>query len=237
MSDFVDVTKYLDKFPVRVASYQEALNANIPFDKFYGKVATRAIKKIFWYIQLQPYQVIGSLSGRLIFQYNITMPVPFYILGVVNAPPFYKPGISTTGMQAVGAVKWRKGTDVSRYCIINKEWKGPLTFFINHQNKVSFVPSMPDYGNQVIPANFCIEFWTSFLDIAASGQLGKQSGFATPILIQTSIMSDPLTADDAAVIVQAVNPISVPIDTHTLGVGLPEPLPYTQDDIVWLDNP
>jgi len=236
MSDFVDVVKYLDKGPVRVASYTEALNANIPFDKFYGKVPTRAIKKLYWYIQLQPYQVSGAIGGRLVFQYNITMPAPFYIIGVSGAPAFKTSGIVTRGMQSVGAIKWRNGTAVKRYCFLNKQWKGPLQYYINHQNKVSFVPSMPDYSNQVIPANCVIEFWTSFFDQVASGQLGKTSGFATPILIQTSIKSNPVTADDAAVIYQAIDPISIPIATHTLGVALPENLPYTQDDIVWLDN-
>lgn len=235
MSDFIDVTKYLDKIPVRVATYTEALNANIPFDKQYQKIPTRAIKRLFWYIQLQPNLVQTTLPGRLVFQYNITFPQPFYILNVLNPPPFMIPGLATTGMQCIGVVKWRNGTNVQRYCFLNKNNKGPFTYFINHQNKISYNSPVvvPDYGNQVIPQNCVIEFWTSLIDILASGQLSKQVGFGQPLYIQTSLMSDPVTADDLMVIFNGGNALQI----ADIGVNLPEALPYNQPTIVWNDNP
>jgi len=146
MSDFLDVTKYLDKFPVRVATYQEALNDRIPFDKFYGKVSTRAIKKIFWYIQLQPFFISQSIPGRLLFQYNIIAPAPFYILNAVPPQGFSGPN----GMQCVITVKWRVGTVVHRFCILNKQYKGPLRYYLNHVGKVSYIDTFPNYVNQVV---------------------------------------------------------------------------------------
>jgi len=53
-----------------------------------------------------------------------------------------------------------------------------------------------------------------------------------PLNIQTSLMSDPITADDVAVIFDAGSPFGI----TDIGVNLPETLPYNQPTIAWNTN-
>lgn len=228
MSDFIEVVKYLDTLPVRVATYQEALDANIPFDKFYTKVKTRPIKKLFWWISLEANQIFGeTIPGRLIFQYNLTLPKPFYILGVTLPYGFNSPYV----MQCVGTVKWRVGTTVYRYCIFNSKIK-EASYIVGHTPNFSYINTFPDYTNQQIPANAVIELWSSFADLTAQPH-ARNPGFDQPVLIQTSLMSNPITANDIAVILDS----GVALNYADIGVNLPEALPYNQPTIVWNDNP
>lgn len=228
MSDFIDVVKYLDKLPVRVATLQEALDANIPFDKYYGKIPVRPIRKLFWYLSLEPNRVLGETkTARLVFQYNITAPAPFYILGVTL--PYGSS--SPNQMQCVGTIKWRNGSTVSRYCIFNSILKESKYVKSGHTFSLSFINTFPDYANQKVPANCVVELWSSFHDqLALPGT--RNIGFDLPVVIQTSLMSNPLTASDTAIILDS----GPALNYADMGVNLPETLPYNQPTIVWNDN-
>jgi hypothetical protein len=219
MSDFSSTVKPLTIARARVATIDEARNALNPFDKYYGIEQTRDIKKINSFIVLPtttiPYASETAQLYRLMFQFNVTSPLDFYILNSGNES--FMQQISSS----VICVKYRVGTTVFRYDIsspsgLNKQLAG--------DNLLQF----PAYSNQIIKKNCVFEVWrinyqTGFLE----------AGIVADAYIKTSLIQDPSAPEDTQINLSQGNNLKTLVD---IGIALPEVLPYNQPTIVWNNN-
>lgn len=219
MSDFPSAVKYINLRPARVITQQEADAAPVPLSKYQRLLKTRAIQKLNYRIVLpgfafdmQPY---GKFHGRLAFQYNISFVEPFFLLDFKPDTPI----LDVNGI-ANGCVtlKWRNGSSVSRYMIAGRQRNELIS-----RNVTNF----PPYANQLIPANFVLEYWL------VQSMNGNPYFIQLPnLVLVTSKLVDPPTASDTSFDQNLGLPLGIP----DLGVNQPENLPYNQDNIVWLDN-
>ena|ERR1051326_4131042 len=220
MPDFDDVVKHLDINKARQATADEAAQATIPFDKFYSLKRARDIKKINTVIILPAFSYVATSQiaklYRLMFQYNVSMPQDFYIL---NANPFYK---STEASSVAICVRYRIGTQVFRYNIggrpLDHTTDGPGIF---PNNLLRF----PWYNQEVIKKNCVFEVWRF------NWPGGTNAGIIQDWHVNTSLLSNPATADDTELdLTQTV------IAQPAIGITIPASLPFVNTTNAWLTN-
>ena len=216
MSDFKDVKKHLDIVPTRVATSDEASNAVLPFDKYYSLRKVRDIKKIHYTLTIPAYIIPSALGfRRLMFQYNIIAPSPFYILNAGEDSIFW----NISG--SIATIKWRVGADVFRYNISLSDTRKNLF--------PTLLFSFPFYNNQLVPQNCVLEFWR--INISSfSGNIGLDN----PIKIKTSLLTNPMTPDE----LEVDKPQTVKTFSD-ISYSLPQAVPITnsgQTTTVWLNN-
>lgn len=212
MSTFQDVQKYLRRIKGRKATDADLQNSNVLPDptKYDGKrTRTRDIKWISTCIVLPVFSQDFSATSRvfrLMFQYNVAFTSNFYILNSGDLDFVIKT------RNCFITVKWRVGTTVFRYMLT------PTNVYFNPVK-------IEQYTNKLIGANCVFEVWSA-------RNSAFPSGITQPLKIKTSLLSIPNTPDDLELDFNA-NP---PLQLATIGVNLPEILPYNQPDIVWNNN-
>jgi len=219
MSDFTSVVKHLDIVKARKATSDDLHRSGPNFanpDKYLSVVTSRAIKKIPLVLTIPKHvytyaQIALYGQPRLLFQYNISMTKPFYLINAYPVGGAFVRGGSV-------CIKYRSGTDVFRYRL------GGATGATNQGNNIFF----QNYNNQKIGSNFCIEFW-----LTNAFPLLPSFGIIQDIVLQTSILSNPNTSDD----IQISDVItSDALERTDLGNYFPSFVPMQQDNQVWLDN-
>jgi len=205
--NFDSVVKYLDLRRATVDSTE--VTKPLSLDK------SRAIKKVQDTLLLSPYDVgpVFFSYPRLMFQYNVTVGYPFTFR--VN------PNTFTAIRGGTLFIKWRVGSTVYRYRISDtivtrtpnttSRWRKLKQFYVY-------------YEGQVIPSNCVFEFWYSLTSLVV--------GIQSPgVELTLSKLRNPVTPDDIGTQYPQVK-----LTIADLGVALPETLPYTQDNQVWLNN-
>lgn len=226
MSSFNEAVKYLSIRPARVASIQEMENAqNISgstnSDKYLTIDSARPVQTIPVEITLaayqQSYDAIPNYANRLLYQYNLTMPSPFYFIDplilVTPGTDFYK--------LFYIAIKWRHGHIVTR------------RFVYGHNIEVQAnINSPARYNNELIPVNCCFEVWTTFQTSVDPG--ARDFGLLVPLVLRTSLLYIPNTADELNV----NEPANTIYDVVNHGVVLPLAQGFTinQPNVAFLDN-
>ena len=217
MSTFLNIVpKRLNIVPARQATLTEAQSAPVPFDKYYRIQPSRNIQKIESFLILPAYTVPPSsvnYNGQLMFQYNVTMPAPFYILnGIVE---------DMSGLLAGGTltVKWRVGTTVYRYFIHG------FQRFTTNLGELIDVHTFPFYSNQLIPINCVFEFWSM-------PTLSITPGLQEDFKVRLNYLTDPVTADDTEIDIPALPALS----NTVLGNAVPTVMPVDQTLVVFNDN-
>lgn len=213
MASFSETVKYLSISPARKATLAEAQTANLPFDKYYSISNSRKIDRINLTIVLPANTVLSSdipYWGRLLFQYNISVGQPFYILNRIVEDKSYK-GLIT--------VKWRVGSSVYRYNIYGGQ---ELSTSIFKRNVANF----PWYSSQLVPSNCCFEFW------ATRPGTEETYGLTSAFRVKTSLLYEPETASLDAKLVSP-DPVVIPS-----GVSFPiTEFPVELDsNVAYLDN-
>lgn len=220
MSDFTTALKYLDYQKSRVATLDEASHTPLPFDKYYGLVKARDIKKIFSFITL-PRTVFPYPSGglhKLMGQFNVTLPGDFYILNANTTP------VSENVMDCYVTVKWRVGTTVYRYVLsISNRAYAPWT---------NYVYGTPFYTNQRIGAECCFEIWRD--SIFSPKFVGAtEFGIQEEIALMTSFFRNPATPEELSVELDQADNFKTVDD---IGFTMPAPMDIDQPTIIWNNN-
>jgi hypothetical protein len=199
------VPRRINIAPAREATLAEAQNAPIPFDKYYRILPTREIRKLNTFFILSANMVPQATYlylGRLMFQYNVIAPKPFYILKEPRTDEFFP---------CVLTVKWRVGTQVFRYFLDGEQQyihittpsqPGPPPFIDTIRNTTAF----PIYNNQRIPINCVFECWSSSFNTFSSQ---PACGIPSDYKMEISMTTDPATSDDIENDIVVSNPIDV----------------------------
>lgn len=213
--DFTAAVKYLDKVASRKATIDES-----QYDKYFSTVTSRDIKKLHYYLELPAqYYTYAELSGlpvpRMLFQYNITLPAPSYILSMFSPRGYIRSGVL--------CVKWRVGETVYRYRILSGPGSAPAT----GQKQPTDLVYFPAYDKHRIPVNCVIEYWLS-VDAFFTQQT---AGVLSPFLIKLSRLTNPETAEELSKIVN-----TTALDIPTLGFDLPAEIPVAQPTLIYETN-
>lgn len=221
MSDFSQAVKYLD---LDRASKDETLNLKpLTLNK------ARALKKVQDYLTIPAHfyaaaDVPDNYPGRMLFQYNVSVGYNFSFSIQPFASPFVEVGAAAGSL----FIKYRVNDTVFRYrlpvggaILTTIQFGQPSIQYLNWNGYNN------NYVNQIIGANFCIEFWVARIDF------DPFIGLLNDITFKLSRLRNPLDADDVGVTTGNVGPALELVD---LGVNLPEALPYNQANIAWLNN-
>lgn len=223
------VPRRINISPAREATLAEAQSAPIPFDKYYRYRPTREIGKLKTFFILTANTIdfaTAEYFGRLMFQYNVIAPKPFYIL---NLPRTNK------SFSCVLTVKWRVGTTVHRYFI--EGWQQyvhtvfPVPPLPPYNDDVHNITAFPIYGNQLVPVNCVFECWCA--PYQSFGPLIH--GLHDNYKLEISTRIDPATPDDIENDILVSSPIDVIGTQHTVF-----PIVYPLNawpDVVYDDNP
>jgi hypothetical protein len=223
------VPRRINIAPAREATLAEAQSAPIPFDKYYRYLPTREIGKLRTYFILSANLVSIAnylYLGRLMFQYNVIAPKPFYIL---NQPR------TNQEFPCVLTVKWRVGTTVHRYFLEGWQQLVQQISFIPplppHNYHINNTTAFPIYGNQLIPVNCVFECWSSSFFTFGPPNCGLKDNYKMEISLRT----DPNTPDDIENDIIVSNPIDV-LGTQYTTFPIIYPL-NAWPQVVYNDNP
>lgn len=208
MASFERVVKYLD---LRKASKDTTQNTK-PLTLYRG----RCIKKLNIAFVVPAFNAPNPGYATLFRQYNYTATKDFYVFDVYG----YNPTILVYAM----CIKYRVGNTVYRYRL-------PVT-----NNSVSialYEPLLagavqaPMYNNEVIKANFCIEFWSSAFPAAIVA--------LAPYYIKTNLIRNPVSASEVSDVIGWS--VAETMARADLDVAFPEdlPTPYASGS-AWLTN-
>ena len=177
----------------------------------------RAISKIPYYVHLTAFEsALAPKNGRLLFQFNCSLPANFRIIEPIRQSVNLSKGILT--------VKFRVGSIVYRYVIWGDEQKSQSAL----GGDILDIYDFPIYTNELIGKNCCFEYWS----IQRVGVSVVRPNGILDFKLHTSLSFDPSTVEQTEVILEAGNPI----EPVTLGSTFPEALPTSQETIAWLDN-
>jgi len=220
MSDFNDVTKHLDIVPSRKAAKDEALNNNVPFDKYYDIQKTRRIEKLNKKIQLAAFQIEVLRFNIISYQYNVSMPQDFYLLNPIEE-------FIGKHLECVVTVRWRVGSVVHRYDI--------STALENQYYKFRSLVDFEFYNKQKIGKNCVFEVW--FIGVPP---LVVPQGISSDVTLSTSLLVNPATADDT------LSVIGSPVLKNFAALALDVPpsappfdpwiFPLSNTNMAWLTN-
>lgn len=177
----------------------------------------RSIEKLPYYINLPAFESLTvPKNGRLLFQYNASLPFNFRIIDPIKQSPFLSKGILT--------IKYRVGSKVYRYII----WGELQITEFPTLGKVINVYDFEAYTNQLIGKNCCFEFWSiQRVGIA----IARPNGIPN-LKLKTSILEDPSNVNQYEKVLNLV----VPLEHTDLGSTLPETIPTNQANLAWLNN-
>lgn len=201
------ITKQLSLTPATVGDSPRAKSYSIA-----GEVSNlfKFLSIPAFQIGIYDYKYVRQMLG----QFNYSFTEDFYILNVSN----YKAFASAIIHGGCLCIRWREGTTVYRYKLIDSDDSTDWSYFT-------------PYSNQLIKKNFCIEFWGNIL---AFGQLRHQ--LAQDILLQLSSFYEPTVTSETP----AVTEISAEdfLNTDELGESIPIDggIPYSNETVVWLTN-
>lgn len=226
MSSVTEAAKYLQIKPARQANAQEmqwaqGASGSSNLDKYATIDAARTFQTVPVVITLPAYQqsygVIPFYPNRLLFQYNVVAPSPFYLFDGARevAPgPSYKNYFYIT-------VKWRIGDVVHRYFVYG--FKGTFAQLIS---------SPENYSGQLIGANCCFEVWSvlSFDSV----QPPELIGLSDNLNLKTSLLRIPSDANGSNVYVG----VSKTYDVVGNGFTFPLAQGFTinQPDVAFVSN-
>lgn len=218
MSDFPQIVKYLDINKAGKATTDAQGGALKDRTKLISK--SRAIKKLNYTFNIANATGSNPGFGRIVAQYNFTAPKAFSILHVLSD----RVGAHTPIEAAVMCVRYRIGETVYRYMLPISSILPYNDLFID--NTFTFPVQASLYNNQVIKANFCIEFWC-----LGVGFVNWNMGNLT---IVSSLLINPVSADQKYY--YPVSPL-VSMNRANLVVAFPEALPTVYDaNSAWLTN-
>jgi len=229
MAGFDEAQKYLDLTPARVATLAEAQNSNVPFDKYYGLIPTRPVKKVGTTLVLKansgatvPFNA-NLEKNQVLFSYFFTLPLPFYLLNndiQVGQLGIHLPVLNTSN--GFICVRWRSGNDETRRVVSRGAFSASLI------SPEQFRVNIPDYSNELIGPNAVFEFWNFKLKTP----LNQVYGVISDLHILINYLRDPVDGDDSG---DDIEYTAVPRTTY--GVALPANLPVDNSAEAWLDNP
>lgn len=152
MSDFSQVTKYLDRRLVGRATTPLDLPNRLRGEPPSGTLA-RYIRKINTYITTPAFTFDGSArpQGILIFQCNFTVSSDFYVLNTPQVLPY----AALFTFPPIVCIKYRIGTTAYRYRL-PCEVVSPA---LNANDYRTQDVQATVYSNELIKKNFTIEFW------------------------------------------------------------------------------
>lgn len=182
-------------------------------------IKVRNISKLKTFINVPAVDYIFDdlidMYGRLMHQFNVSMPYNFRILN----PVVYGDNVRSYG---VFTVKYRVGTTVKRYVLwgitqeINDDLIGKKTYL-----------DFPIYNGELIGKNCCFEFWALSPDLVLD--INAHPAFK----LETSILTDPTTVNETEIVYSAGNPL---YRNNLVAEDLPETVPTNQITLAWLDN-
>lgn len=178
-------------------------------------VKVRKIQKINYYINLPAFESLEvPKNGRLLFQFNLSLPSNFRLLDGVKLSNSLSKGVLT--------IKYRTDSEVFRYVI----W-GDLQRTIIDGETVD-VYDYPDYKGEIIGKNCCFEYWS----VQRTGIAVVRPNGIPSLKLKTSILTDPSDVNQIEIVKNADNSLQI-ID---LGSAFPEDIPTLQSNLAWLNN-
>lgn len=223
MSDFVKVLTYLDLQKSRKATLDDVAVNPQKNNKYFSIVGpSRAIKKIPYVITLPAHYIAYPYATipQLIFQYNVTMRVPFGIKNLrVGLTQLVIDKDTTCESGGLLTIKWRNGNTVSRY-VLDGSLGAPSLYPLTQLN-------FPYYSGQQIPVNFCVEFWMTV-------PIGNPPyvGIFNDLKLVTTNLINPVSSDQIEIAFQG----NAAIPLEQLGYAMPEVVPTNYTTQAWLDN-
>lgn len=220
MGNFNDIVpKRLNILPARQATLAEAQSAPIPFDKYYTLQPARDIKKIVTYLDLPAFECPAAdfkYVGQLLFQYNVVVPAPFYIVN---------PIVESGHVGGTLTVKWRVGNLVHRYFIAGYQRKAVIVNPPPYTTELRDFQTFPFYTTQLIPVNCVFEFW-------GMPTFALNPGLPDGYNIAMSFLNDPQDPDQTRIDIQ----LAAPLLNIAIGNNLPVALPVAQPLIAFNSN-
>lgn len=184
-----------------------------------GYAVARDIRKLFKYFAIPVTFAQVDLPGgyqyprQLLFQYNVTRDEDFYLLNVEQLRAF------TDDLIIGGCVciKYRIDEQAFRYKLFDHDTSVDWNYF-------------PWYSNQLIKANFCIEFWGNE---KLASEIFYQRGIIQEIILQTSVMYNPTEYEEEAEVADIESLLNI---LHLTAGFLPWNLPVNSINLVWQNN-
>lgn len=197
------ITKHLSLTPVGRGTSPRAKTSGFASD----------VENLFKFLYIPPFVATGfTYIRQMLCQFNVAFTEDFYLLNSES----YKAFASYIIHGGCICFKYRIGSIVYRYKVIDSDYSTDWSFFI-------------PYSNQLIKKNFVIEFWGNTLGF---GQLKHQ--LVQGLTLQLSSIYEPTSVEEAPATTEVK--VTDLLNIAALGVNLPEALPYNQPTIAFTTN-